>query len=90
LRVFPNWEKANGDARFQSLRAVGGFLVSASFQAGRIEWVRITSEAGQPLRMINPWKRELVVRQQGSRKKMRGPKLELPTKVGDVLELTEA
>ena len=49
LRLFPNWSKANGNARFQTLRAVGAFLVSAEYREGKVRWVRITSEAGQRL-----------------------------------------
>jgi hypothetical protein len=88
LRFFPNWKKANGAARFQTLRAVGAFLVSASYNAGRVEWIRITSETGQPLRLVNPWGRSLVVRQRGQRRRLRGTCLTLPTQAGDTLELT--
>jgi alpha-L-fucosidase 2 len=88
LRVFPNWGRANGDARFQSLRAVGAFLVSASYRSGAVEWVRITSEAGQTLRFINPWGRTLVVRRAGRRRSFRGSLVELPTVAGETIELT--
>jgi hypothetical protein len=89
LRFFPNWNPANGNARFQTLRAVGAFLVSAEYRAGRVQWVRITSEAGQRLRLINPWKSSLVVNRRGTRQIMRGERMELPTAAGETLELTE-
>jgi hypothetical protein len=54
LRLFPNWPK-DRDADFQDLRAVGAFLVSASFAGGAVRWVRVNAEAGGALRVINPW-----------------------------------
>ena len=89
VRVFPNWVKSSGDARFQSLRAVGAFLVSASCQSGKVEWVRITSEAGQKLRLINPWGSKLVVRRGRARKILRASVVELATAVGETIEFTE-
>ncbi len=89
LRIFPHWKKSNGNAQFQSLRAVGAFLVSARFQAGRVEWVRITSEAGEALRLFSPWRHGLIVSRRGSREKLRGRHLELITRAGETLELTE-
>ncbi|QYM79221.1 hypothetical protein K0B96_00985 [Horticoccus luteus] len=88
LRFFPNWKKANGRAQFQTLRAVGAFLVSACFAAGKVQWIRIKSEAGQPLRLVNPWGRTLVVRQRGVRRRLRGTHLTLATRVGETLDFT--
>jgi len=56
LRVFPAWPR-DKDARFTSLRARGGFLVSAVQADGRVRRVRVTSTAGGPLRMLSPWPR---------------------------------
>ncbi len=61
IRLFPNWP-AGKPARFQTLRAVGAFLVSAATGKDGVEWVEIRSEAGQPLRLINPWTGELIER----------------------------
>jgi len=52
LRLFPNW---TADAELFTLRAVGGFLVSAAQQRGVVQWVKIFSEAGQPLKLYSPW-----------------------------------
>jgi len=90
LRFFPNWSKANGNARFQTLRAVGAFLVSAEYREGMVRWIRITSESGQRLRIINPWRTNVVVTRNGAREVVQGEHLELPTHAGETLELMEA
>ncbi|QUL56476.1 hypothetical protein KDC22_08265 [Paenibacillus tritici] len=54
LRFFPNWPEQQS-AEFQRLRAVGGFLVSAAFQAGEVQWMEVFSEAGAPLSFYIPW-----------------------------------
>ena len=90
LRLFPNWSKANGNARFQTLRAVGAFLVSAEYREGKVRWIRITSEAGQRLRVINPWRMKVVVSRDGVREVVQGDHIELPTHAGETLEMTEA
>ena len=89
LRLFPNWSQANGNARFETLRAVGAFLVSAEYHEGKVRWVRITSEAGQPLRIVNPWRANVAVNRNGARQLVRGEHIELPTVAGETLELTE-
>jgi alpha-L-fucosidase 2 len=54
LRFFPNWPKTQ-QARFHTLRAVGGFLVSAAFANGETTWIEIISEAGSDLSFYMPW-----------------------------------
>jgi hypothetical protein len=90
LRFFPNWSKANGNARFQTLRAVGAFLVSAEYRDGKVRWIRITSEAGQRLRIINPWRTKAALSHNGAREVVQGGWIELATHAGETLELTEA
>lgn len=53
IRVFPAWP-GEWDAAF-SLLARGAFLVSSSMKAGKIEYVRIESQAGGECRLRNPW-----------------------------------
>ena len=43
------------EASFDSLRAEGAFLVSASYRDGVVEWVHITSEVGRECAVHNPW-----------------------------------
>jgi len=54
VRVFPAWPK-DLNARFQSLRAQGGFLVSAEQRDGKTVEVAITSTVGGRLRLLSPW-----------------------------------
>ena len=51
LNVFPAVPKAWDTAVFHDLRAEGAFLVSAERTAGRTQWVRIKSLAGEPCRV---------------------------------------
>jgi len=54
IRLFPAWP-LQIDARFESLRAVGAFLVSAECTDGRIGPITLASEAGQPASIELPW-----------------------------------
>ncbi|MBP0903870.1 glycoside hydrolase family 95-like protein [Mariniflexile gromovii] len=48
IRVFPAVPDAWNEASFDKLRAQGGFLVSASRNNSKTDWVSIKSEAGEP------------------------------------------
>ncbi|MEZ5324562.1 MAG: hypothetical protein R3F19_05825 [Verrucomicrobiales bacterium] len=56
IRIFPNWDRTI-DAKFTRLRAVGAFLVTASYSASakKIKSVRIFSEAGNPCVVQSPF-----------------------------------
>jgi len=54
IRLFPNWDLTT-PAHFQTLRAVGGFLVSAECHDGLVQWVRITSDVGGTCTLLSPW-----------------------------------
>jgi len=54
LRLFPVWPK-EVPARFDRLRAVGGFLVSSELVNGRVQTVSIESERGLDCSLFNPW-----------------------------------
>lgn len=54
LRLFPVWPR-DKDARFRSLRAEGAFLVSSALKGGEVQYVKILSEKGRDLTMVNPW-----------------------------------
>ncbi|HUX94712.1 MAG TPA: glycoside hydrolase N-terminal domain-containing protein [Bacteroidales bacterium] len=54
IRLFPNWPM-DVDAEFRDLRAAGAFLVNSRMKNGKIEFVRIVSESGTDLTVINPW-----------------------------------
>ncbi len=51
IRIFPAVPAAWPDVVFENLRAEGAFLVSGQWRAGRTQWVRITSLAGEPCRI---------------------------------------
>ena len=53
IRLFPAWPK-DKDARFDRLRAEGGFVVSATQNSGQIKSVTVLSTAGGKLRWVNP------------------------------------
>ena len=63
LHVFPAWPK-EWDARF-TLLARGGFLVSASINAGKIEFVELESQAGAECVLRNPFAGEIAVHRDG-------------------------
>jgi alpha-L-fucosidase 2 len=54
IRLFPNPEGL-GTARFENLRAVGAFLVSATLDASGVSDVILLSEKGSLARVANPW-----------------------------------
>jgi hypothetical protein len=55
IRLFPCWPE-NKDAKFNGLRAQGGFIVSAEFVEGRVKSATIESGAGNQLQLLSPWK----------------------------------
>jgi alpha-L-fucosidase 2 len=89
LRLFPNWTKANGDARFQTLRTVGAFLVSAEYKDGKVRWIRVTSEAGQQLEIVNPWPGQVVITRGSQKEIVQGERIQIATQRGDTLDLME-
>jgi len=56
IRLFPN-RHGLGRARFESLRAVGAFLVSASCDGSTVGPVTLLSEKGTEAKIANPWGR---------------------------------
>lgn len=54
IRVFPVWPR-DRDARFETLRARGAFLVSSELKNGDVREVRIRSERGRDCTLVNPW-----------------------------------
>lgn len=53
IRIFPAMPKAWPDAVFHDLRAEGGFRIAAERKNGKTAWISITSEAGQPCRIVH-------------------------------------
>lgn len=61
IRMFPNWPE-NKDAAFNTLRAVGGFLVSGAMKDGEIQEIEIYAENTNELKVYNPWGKDVGVR----------------------------
>jgi hypothetical protein len=56
IRVFPAVPPGWKDAVFDNLRCSGAFLVSSELKDGDIKYVRIISEKGGTVRVLNPFK----------------------------------
>jgi hypothetical protein len=73
LRIFPCWPKAV-PASFTTFRAEGAFLVSASWEDGRVTACTILSEKGGPCRLYSPWDGTVAVQTDaGAEVKVDGP-----------------
>lgn len=86
IHLFPNTDGL-GPARFQNLRAVGAFLVSAGYDGKKIADVSLLSEKGSIARLANPWpgSKLRVVRtydQSSVEVTVRGETVEFPTTAG--------
>jgi hypothetical protein len=88
LRFFPNWPE-DKDASFQTLRAVGAFLVSAEMRGGRVRWIKVDSEAGGPLKLMNPWLGPVRVTRKGRASTLSGDSLVLDTEPGETIYLRQ-
>ena len=88
IRFFPCWPK-DQDARFETLRARGAFLVSAEQKNGTICGVRITSEKGRDCTILNPWpgRRVRVLRDGEPSETVSGERVTLATRPATTLEL---
>lgn len=93
VRLFPNWP-AEKRAAFRTLRAAGGFLVSAVFEGGAVREIEVLSEAGSTLRVYNPWPEAMLVRGDGSGgqcgERLAGEALAIATSPGERLRLVRA
>jgi len=87
IRVFPCWPKEQ-DAKFNNMRAQGGFLVSAEQIDGNVAKIEITSTVGGKLRLLSPW---LGIQIDGKPLKPdAGGVVEVETKAGQRLTLSRA
>jgi hypothetical protein len=87
IRLFPAWPD-EWDARF-TLRARGGFVVSAARRQGRTGPVEVRSESGGTCRLRNPWGSGRVTLHRNGRLagQLQGPLLTFDTSVDDVIVL---
>jgi hypothetical protein len=91
IRVFPATPAAWPDVTFHNLRTEGAFLVSAVRKAGRTDWVRIKSLAGEPCRVWTDLRGPVQLKGaiRGEREPQNGV-LELKLKKGDEVVLYPA
>jgi hypothetical protein len=54
IRLFPNTQGL-GHASFTNLRAMGAFLLSASYAGNAVSGVTLFSEKGAPAKLVHPW-----------------------------------
>jgi hypothetical protein len=87
IRLFPAWPD-EWEAQF-TLRARGGFVVTASKRNGRVESVELRSDAGSVARVRNPWGAAAVaISRNGKRAQvLEGAWLVFDTEPGDVIML---
>ena len=91
IRLFPCLPEDWQTASFSTLRAEGAFLVSAARRDGRVEWIRIASEAGNRCVVQNPWgTAEALLRnlRAGTCTALSGEELVFPTESEGEYELT--
>jgi len=86
IHVFPVYN-SNRDARFQDLRAEGGFLVSSELKNREVQYIKIKSEQGRSCKIVNPWNsKKLIVCRNGNNNIITvRERFELQTKKGDLL-----
>jgi hypothetical protein len=89
IRLFPNWPTER-PAAFHTLRAVGAFLVSAYCAGGQVGDVEILSEAGSPLKVVNPWKDGARVKSKTGEQTVQSETIELATTLGETINLERA
>lgn len=88
IRLFPNWDTAVG-ARFTTLRARGGFLVSAEASGGKVTSLIIDSEQGGGCRILNPWPGHQLRVTGTTVRHLGGDLWEFPTRPGGRYEVME-
>lgn len=62
IRVFPAIPEGWREASFDKMRAIGGFLVSANYQDGKVQYITILSEKGGILKILNPFTNQIEER----------------------------
>jgi hypothetical protein len=89
VHVFANWP-TGADARFGKLRAFGAFLVSSDLRSGVVQYVRVVSERGLPLTLVNPWPSSTTLRlwrNGADAGTLSGAELSISTSPGEVLHV---
>ena len=85
IRLFPNWPM-NKNAHFSDLRAAGAFLVSATLKDGKVNKIKVVSEAGSPLKIILPWANGGVMKTIKGTNELHNANVEIKTGKGEIIE----
>lgn len=77
------------NASFKDIRAWGAFLISARLDNGLVSDVKIKSEKGKPVTIVNPWsdKKVLLIRNGKKAELLSGDRISFETKVNELIEL---
>jgi alpha-L-fucosidase 2 len=88
IRVFPAWLK-NRDAKFETLRAYGAFLISSEIKNDKVTYIKIISEKGRLCTLENPWSKTGVVLTRNGHKAetLTGKLIKFETKAGESINL---
>ncbi len=86
IRLFPNTNNLR-KARFRDLRAVGAFLVTASWDGRTVGPVELLSEKGTRAKLVNPWPGSQVA-VNGARTSGNGSTIEFDTRPGQRYQIT--
>ncbi len=89
IHLFPDWPKKK-DACFGNLLTCGNFLISSAIHSGVVQYVKVQSNAGRTLRLVNPWPGKFVIVRQPHmpRRSIGGKVIVMPTRKGQVMIFT--
>lgn len=87
VRIFPDWDR-HTDCKFRTLRTDGAFLVSSEIKDGQIKYVEIKSEAGETLKLQNPFKKAKIT-VDGETFETADREVTIPTNAGSKIYITE-
>ena len=59
IKVFPAIPESWQNASFRNMRAMGAFLITASYKDGKAEYIKVQSEKGGKLKIFNPFTKKV-------------------------------
>ena len=59
IKVFPAIPESWQNASFRNMRAMGAFLITASYKDGKVEYIKVQSEKGGKLKIFNPFTKKV-------------------------------
>jgi hypothetical protein len=87
IRLFPTWPVGQ-NAKFHHLRAYGAFLISSELKDKQVDYVKVISEKGRDLKIVNPWNSsDVMVKRNGKTEIFSGDILNIETSVMETILL---